>query len=77
LLQVRQTWSQFQFFIRRVEQALANGSTASEALQDFELQRGDHSMPGFHKILQPKKGTKNKTLPASTDTTSQSRPSTV
>ena len=58
--QVRQTWSQFQFFVKRVEEALANGSTASKALQSFELERGDQSMPKFHKFLQPKKGAKSK-----------------
>ena len=57
---VQQTWSQFQFFVKCIEEALANGSTASEALQSFELQRGDQSMLKFHKFLQPKKGAKSK-----------------
>ncbi|KAH8995286.1 hypothetical protein EDB86DRAFT_2804633 [Lactarius hatsudake] len=72
---VRQTWSQFQFFVKRIEQALANGSTASKALQDFELQRGDQSMPKFHKFLQPRKGAKNKRLPDTTGTSSLPGPS--
>ncbi|KAH8997106.1 hypothetical protein EDB86DRAFT_3153509, partial [Lactarius hatsudake] len=59
-MSVQQTWSQFQFFVKRIEQALANGSTASEALQDFESQCGDQSMLKFHKFLQPRKGAKNK-----------------
>ncbi|KAF8264719.1 hypothetical protein EI94DRAFT_1591979, partial [Lactarius quietus] len=53
-------WSQFQFFIKHVEQALANGSIASKALQDFELRHGDKLMPKFHKALQPKKEAKSK-----------------
>jgi hypothetical protein len=69
LAQARQTWSQFQFFIKRMDQALASGSTASEALQDFESQRGDQSVPKFHKSLQPKKEAKNKQPSAPTDDT--------
>jgi hypothetical protein len=55
---VRQVWSQFQFFVKPIEQALASGSTASEAIRDFENQRGQLSVPKFHKMLQPKKGRK-------------------
>ncbi|KAH9049989.1 hypothetical protein EDB84DRAFT_1585396 [Lactarius hengduanensis] len=58
---VRQTWSQFQFFVKR--------------LQDFESRRGDQSMPKFHKFLQPRKGAKNKRPPDATGTSSQPGPS--
>ena len=58
--QVRQIWPQFQFFVKRVKEVLTTGRTASEALQGFELQRGDQLMPKFHKFLQPRKDAKGK-----------------
>ena len=53
-------WLQFQFFVKHIDEALANGSTASKALQGFKLQYSDQLMPKFHKFLQLKKGAKSK-----------------
>ncbi|KAF8480487.1 hypothetical protein DFH94DRAFT_631092 [Russula ochroleuca] len=52
----RRKWSNFLFFIKHIETAMANGRVASEAIQDLESMCINRSMsiPALHKSLQPK-----------------------
>ena len=59
-LQARQKWSQFQFFISRIETSISTGLTASQAVQALEDRRLMLSMPQLHRKLQSKRQKKDK-----------------
>ncbi|KAH9011297.1 hypothetical protein EDB84DRAFT_1247410, partial [Lactarius hengduanensis] len=52
----RRKWSQYQFFIRRIEESVANGRTALQAIHELEglRLRGHRTLPQLHRELQPK-----------------------
>lgn len=56
----RQKWSQFQFFISRIETSISTGLTASQAVQVLEDTRLTLSMPQLHRKLQTKRQKKGK-----------------
>jgi hypothetical protein len=71
-LQARQKWSQFQFFISRIETSIGTGLTASQAVQAFEDRRLTSSMPQLHRKLQSKRQKKDKVNASSPESTASS-----
>lgn len=53
--QVRRQWSQFMFFVNRVNSMMDAGKHASEAVRALDEDRGSMSLPQFHSTLQAKK----------------------
>jgi hypothetical protein len=53
----RKRWSLFNFFIKHIEAAMANGRTSAEAIADLEALRtsGGMTMSRLHTSLQTKK----------------------
>ncbi|KIJ90443.1 hypothetical protein K443DRAFT_660142 [Laccaria amethystina LaAM-08-1] len=68
----RQKWSQFQFFISRIETSIGTGLTASQAVQAFEDRRLTSSMPQLHRKLQSKRQKKDKVNASSPESTASS-----
>ncbi|KAF8258495.1 hypothetical protein EI94DRAFT_1483438, partial [Lactarius quietus] len=50
----RRIWSQYQFFTRRIEESVAHGGTALQAVRDLDDRRGSQTLPQLHRELQPK-----------------------
>ncbi|KAN0126226.1 hypothetical protein V8E53_015271, partial [Lactarius tabidus] len=50
----RQKWSQYQFFTRCIEESVANGRTALQAVHELDNLRGSRTLPQLHQELQPK-----------------------
>lgn len=55
LLQVRQQWCMFSFFVTRISHLIQNGMKKSEAVAHYENRRGSMSMSKFHLTLQKEK----------------------
>lgn len=53
-LQARRKWSQYQFFTKRIEDNMANGMTALQAIHELDTLRGSRTLPQLHRELQPK-----------------------
>ncbi|KAF8259909.1 hypothetical protein EI94DRAFT_1773821 [Lactarius quietus] len=68
----RRIWSQYQFFTRCIEESIAHGGTALQAIHDLDDQRGSRSLPQLHRELQPK-GRKKK-APAAPNATAAAGP---
>ena len=71
-LQARQKWSQFQFFVSRIETSISTGLTASQAVQVLEDRRLTLSMPQLHRKLQTKRQKKDKVNVSSPESTAPS-----
>ncbi|KAF8257117.1 hypothetical protein EI94DRAFT_1709554 [Lactarius quietus] len=71
-MRARRIWSQYQFFTRRIEENIAHGGTALQAIRDLDDQRGSRSLPQLHRELQPK-GRKKK-APAAPNATAAAGP---
>jgi hypothetical protein len=54
LLQARQRWSQFMVLIKRVEDEMANGRTASAAVKHLDDLRDGRTLPQLQVTLRPK-----------------------
>ncbi|KAF9233922.1 hypothetical protein BU15DRAFT_53242 [Melanogaster broomeanus] len=52
---VRRQWSQFMFFISRINTTINAGKHASQAVQELDEQRGAMSVPQLHSQLQCKR----------------------
>ncbi|EKM59817.1 uncharacterized protein PHACADRAFT_55780, partial [Phanerochaete carnosa HHB-10118-sp] len=52
LSQARKQWSLFEFFMKHVQAVIDTGSTAFDAVDTLDSERGDRSMPTFHTDLQ-------------------------
>jgi hypothetical protein len=65
--QARRKWSQYQFFIKHIEESVAKGMPALQAIRELDGQRGSRSLPKLHRELQPK-GRKRKHVPATSST---------
>ncbi|KAF8811429.1 hypothetical protein BYT27DRAFT_7081091, partial [Phlegmacium glaucopus] len=50
----RKIWSNFFFFIHRINGRIKSGHSSNEAVSYFEDLRGEKSLSQLHKVLQPK-----------------------
>ena len=64
-MQAWRKWSQYQFFTKRIEDSIANGKTALQAIHELDALRGSRTLPQLHRELQPK-GRKKKKGPIQT-----------
>jgi hypothetical protein len=53
-LQAWRKWSQYQFFTKRIEDNMANGMTALQAIHELDALHGSRTLPQLHCELQPK-----------------------
>ena len=53
--QARRKWSQYLFFTRRIEDIVAKGGTAIQAVRELDNLRGSRTVPQLHRELQPRK----------------------
>jgi hypothetical protein len=66
-VQARRKWSQYQFFTNQIEDSMANGMTALQAIHELDALRGSRTLPQLHRELQPKGRKKKKGPMASVD----------
>jgi hypothetical protein len=62
-VQARRKWSQYQFFTKRIEDSMANGMTALQAIHELDALRGSRTLPQLHRELQPKGRKKKGPIP--------------
>jgi hypothetical protein len=65
--QARRKWSQYQFFTRRIEESVANGRTALQAVHELDNLRGSRTLPQLHRELQPKGRKRKQGSPTATN----------
>ncbi|KAN0139096.1 hypothetical protein V8E53_003098, partial [Lactarius tabidus] len=63
----RRKWSQYQFFTRRIEESVANGRTALQAVHELDNLRGSRTLPQLHRELQPKGWKRKQGSPTATN----------
>jgi len=64
--QARKRWSSFTFIVKLVDATVSNGSTLSTAIHSLDTQRGSLTLSQFHRLLQPKKGSREASPSVST-----------
>ena len=69
-VQARRKWSQYQFFTKWIEDSMANGMTASQAIHELDALRGSRTLPQLHRELQPKGRKKKSPIPTASESTS-------
>jgi hypothetical protein len=62
-VQARRKWSQYQFFTKRIEDSMANGMMAFQAIHELDALRGSRTLPQLHRELQPKGRKKKSPIP--------------
>lgn len=62
-VQARRKWSQYQFFTKRIDDSMANGMTALQAIHELDALRGSRTLPQLHRELQPKGRKKKSPIP--------------
>jgi hypothetical protein len=53
-MQARRKWCQYKFFTKRIDDSMANGMTALQAIHELDDLRGSRTLPQLHRELQPK-----------------------
>ena len=62
-------WSQYLFFTKRIEESVANGRMAQQAIHKLDGLRGPQTVPQLHRELQPKGRRKKQSPPTKTNST--------